>query len=112
MDVLANFAQAFHRLVFKEGGKTFLGLAGGILPTLITLMTAVNALIKFVGQERINNIAQIAGRHTMLLRYTVMPVLAVFLFNKPYGLYLSGVFYQKNTNLLFMTLPFPLFIRS
>jgi len=69
MDVLANFAQAFIGL-FQEGGNTFLGLAGGILPTLITLMTAVNALIKFVGQERINNIAQVAGRYT-ILRYTV-----------------------------------------
>lgn len=81
MDALANFAQAFIGL-FQEGGKTFLGLAGGILPTLITLMTAVNALIKFVGQERINNIAQVAGRYT-ILRYTVMPVLAVFFLTNP-----------------------------
>lgn len=81
MDVLANLAQAFIGL-FQEGGKTFLGLAGGILPTLITLMTAVNALIKFVGQERINNIAQTAGKYT-LLRYTVMPVMAVFFLTNP-----------------------------
>ncbi|HHV18566.1 MAG TPA: PTS sorbitol transporter subunit IIC, partial [Thermoanaerobacterales bacterium] len=33
MDALANFAQAFIGL-FQEGGNTFLGLAGGILPTL------------------------------------------------------------------------------
>jgi len=81
MDVLANLAQAFIGL-FQEGGKTFLSLAGGILPTLITLMTAVNALIKFVGQERINNIAQTAGKYT-LLRYTVMPVMAVFFLTNP-----------------------------
>ena len=81
MDALANFAQAFIGL-FQEGGNTFLGLAGGILPTLITLMTAVNALIKFVGQERINNIAQVAGKYT-ILRYTVMPVLAVFFLTNP-----------------------------
>ena len=81
MDVLASFAQAFIGL-FQEGGKTFLGLAGGILPTLITLMTAVNALVKFVGQERIDNIAQTAGKYT-ILRYTVMPLMAVFFLTNP-----------------------------
>jgi PTS system glucitol/sorbitol-specific IIC component len=81
VEVLANFAQGFIGL-FQEGGKVFLNLAGGILPTLITLMTAVNAFIKFVGQERINNLAQNAGKYT-LLRYTVMPVLAVFFLTNP-----------------------------
>jgi len=81
LDVLANFAQAFIGL-FQQGGQTFVGLVGGILPTLITLMTAVNALIKFVGQDRINGIAQAAGKNT-LLRYTVMPLLAVFFLTNP-----------------------------
>ena len=81
MDACANFVHAFIGL-FQEDGKTFLGLAGGILPTLIALMTAVNALIKFVGQERINNIAQVAGRYT-ILRYPVSPVLPVFFLTNP-----------------------------
>lgn len=81
MDALANFAQAFIGL-FQEGGKQFVGLVSGILPTLITLMTAINALIKFIGQDRINGIAQTAGKNT-LLRYTVMPVLAVFFLTNP-----------------------------
>lgn len=81
MDVLANFAQSFIGL-FQQGGQTFLGLAGGILPTLITLMTAVNALTKFVGQDRINGVAKAAGKNT-ILRYTIMPVLAVFFLTNP-----------------------------
>lgn len=81
MDALASFAQTFIGL-FQEGGKQFLGLAGGILPTLICLMTAVNALIKFVGQERIDKVAQTAAKYT-LLRYTVMPVMAVFFLTNP-----------------------------
>lgn len=81
MDALANFAQAFIGL-FQEGGKSFISVVGGILPTLITLMTAVNALIKFVGQEKIDRIAQTAGKYT-ILRYTVMPVLAVFFLTNP-----------------------------
>ncbi len=81
MDALANFAQAFIGL-FQEGGKQFLGLAGGILPTLICLMTAINALIKFIGQENIDRVAQSAAKYT-ILRYTVMPVMAVFFLTNP-----------------------------
>ncbi len=81
MDALANFAQTFIGL-FQEGGKQFLGLAGGILPTLICLMTAINALIKFVGQENIDRVAQSAAKYT-ILRYTVMPVMAVFFLTNP-----------------------------
>lgn len=81
MDALASFAQAFIGL-FQEGGKQFLGLAGGILPTLICLMTAINALIKFIGQENIDRVAQSAAKYT-ILRYTVMPVMAVFFLTNP-----------------------------
>lgn len=81
MDALASFAQTFIGL-FQEGGKQFLGLAGGILPTLICLMTAINALIKFIGQENIDKVAQSAAKYT-ILRYTVMPVMAVFFLTNP-----------------------------
>ncbi|GAQ24511.1 MULTISPECIES: PTS glucitol/sorbitol transporter subunit IIC [Tepidanaerobacter] len=81
MDALASFAQTFIGL-FQEGGKQFLGLAGGILPTLICLMTAINALIKFIGQENIDRVAQSAAKYT-ILRYTVMPVMAVFFLTNP-----------------------------
>ncbi|HAF49731.1 MAG TPA: PTS sorbitol transporter subunit IIC, partial [Synergistaceae bacterium] len=53
MELLANFAQAFIG-VFQTGGETFVGLLTGIVPTLVCLMTAVNALVKFVGEDRVN----------------------------------------------------------
>ncbi|MDI6601231.1 PTS glucitol/sorbitol transporter subunit IIC [Calorimonas adulescens] len=81
MDVLANFAQGFIG-VFQEGGKTFVGFLSGIVPTLVTLMTAVNALVKFVGEERVNRWGEAAGRYT-ILRYTVMPIMAMFFLTNP-----------------------------
>lgn len=81
MNALTSFAQSFIGL-FQEGGKTFLDFAGGILPTLIALMTAVNALVKLVGEERVNKIAKVASKYTVL-RYTVMPFLAVFFLTNP-----------------------------
>lgn len=89
MDALARFAESFIGL-FHEGGAVFLSLAGGILPTLIVLITAVNALIRIIGQDRVDRIAQFAAKN-IFLRYTVMPVAAVFFLTNPMA-YTMGKF--------------------
>lgn len=81
MELLASFAQAFIG-VFQTGGETFVGLLTGIVPTLVCLMTAVNALVKFVGEDRVNRWGESASR-VAPLRYTVMPVMAVFFLTNP-----------------------------
>lgn len=89
---LANLAQGFIGL-FQKGGEQFMGLMTGILPTLIVLMTAVNALIKIIGEEKIERIAKAATRN-MITRYTVFPVLAVFFLTNPMC-YSFGKFLQE-----------------
>jgi len=89
VDFLAGFAEAFIGL-FQEGGKTFVGLVSGILPTLITLITAVNALIKIIGQEKVDGIAKFASK-SIFLRYTIMPVASVFFLTNPMA-YTMGKF--------------------
>lgn len=81
MTALANLAQGFIGL-FNEGGKTFMGLATGILPTLIVLITAVNALIKIVGEDKVENVARAATKN-FITRYTIFPVLSVFFLTNP-----------------------------
>ena len=76
MDRLARLAEGFIGL-FQAGGENFLGLLTGILPTLIVLITAVNALIQIVGEGKIEKLAKFAGRN-VVTRYTLMPVLAMF----------------------------------
>ncbi len=78
---IANLAEGFIGL-FRQGGETFMGLMTGILPTLIVLITAVNALIKIIGEERVNNLAKSASKY-FLTRYTVFPILAVFFLTNP-----------------------------
>ena len=48
MDTMVSFAQTFIGL-FNTGGQTLAGWVTGIIPTLICLLVAMNALIKMIG---------------------------------------------------------------
>lgn len=92
MEALAHGAEWFIGL-FQKGGEVFLGLAGGILPTLICLIVAVNALIRIIGPERVDRFARrMTGN--VVLRYTVLPVLAVFFLTNPMA-YTFGKFLEE-----------------
>ena len=82
---LANAAEKFIGL-FQAGGEVFQGLVVGIIPTLIVLLTAVNALIRMIGPERIDKLGEAAGRPGIQwypVRYLVLPVLSVFFLTNP-----------------------------
>jgi PTS system glucitol/sorbitol-specific IIC component len=68
--------------MFNEGGKTFMGLFTGIIPTLVVLLTFTYALMKFIGEERVTRVIQFASKYT-LLRYTLMPILSLLLLTNP-----------------------------
>ncbi|MDN5352316.1 MAG: glucitol/sorbitol system component [Clostridiales bacterium] len=80
-EVLSSIAEAFIGL-FQAGGETFMGLVTGILPTLIVLITAVNSIIKLVGEERVHKFAQLTTKN-FITRYTILPLLAVFFLTNP-----------------------------
>ncbi len=85
MQFLANLASGFIGL-FQKGGETFASLVTGIVPLLIVLMTAVNALVALIGPEKIDGIAKKAGGEGIQyypLRYVVLPFLACFFLTNP-----------------------------
>jgi glucitol/sorbitol PTS system EIIC component len=84
-ETLGQWAENFID-VFRQGGETFVGLVVGIIPLLIVLLTAVHALIKLIGPERIDRVGEMAGRPGLRyypIRYLVLPVLAVFFLTNP-----------------------------
>ena len=81
MELIAGLANGFIEL-FKAGAATFTGWVTGIIPLVVIMMTAVNSLIKLIGEDRVNGIAQIATKYT-ITRYTVLPVLAVIFLANP-----------------------------
>lgn len=83
--ILAGWAESFIG-AFQAGADTFVSLVVGIIPLLIVLLTAVNALIRLIGVERIERLGVIAGRPGLQyypLRYLVLPVLSVFFLTNP-----------------------------
>lgn len=82
---LANAAEWFIGL-FQAGGEVFMGLVIGIVPLLVVLLTAVNALIRLIGPEKIDKLGEMAGRPGIQwypVRYLVLPVLSVFFLTNP-----------------------------
>ncbi|MBS3972730.1 MAG: PTS glucitol/sorbitol transporter subunit IIC [Erysipelotrichia bacterium] len=81
MDFLVELAEGFIG-IFNAGGGVLTSLVTGILPTLIVLLTFVNAIIALIGEERVTNFARLMTKN-IVLRYTVFPVLAVFFLTNP-----------------------------
>lgn len=85
MDSLVWLAEHFIGM-FQQGGEVFVGLVTGIVPLLIILLTAVNALIALIGVERINKVGEWAARPGLIfypIRYLVLPVVSVFFLTNP-----------------------------
>lgn len=85
MDFLVQAAVWFIGL-FQRGAEVFVSLVTGIIPLVIVLLTAFNALIALIGQERIDKIGEAAGKEGlryMPLRYLILPVVAVFVLTNP-----------------------------
>jgi PTS system glucitol/sorbitol-specific IIC component len=85
LGTLATAAEDFIK-VFNKGGSVLLSLMGGILPTLIVLLTAVNALVRLIGPEKIENLGKAAARPGIQwypVRYIVLPFVAVFVLTNP-----------------------------
>ena len=98
IDALATFATHFIG-VFNAGGENLMGLITGIIPTLLVLMTAVNALVKFIGEDNVANFAQKCTKYS-ITRYTIFPILAMFFLTNPMA-YSFGRFVEERYKVSF-----------
>ncbi|RYL89332.1 PTS glucitol/sorbitol transporter subunit IIC [Sporolactobacillus sp. THM7-4] len=81
MDILVGLAKGFINL-FQTGGKTFMGWMTTIVPLVLMLLVAMNALISLIGEEKINKLASKSSGNP-LLRYMVLPFLGAFMLANP-----------------------------
>lgn len=81
MNYISKFAEGFMHL-FQLGGETFISWMTGIVPVVLMLLVAMNALIAFLGEERVNRIAQ-ASTKNPVSRYMILPFISAFVLGNP-----------------------------
>ncbi|MEX2785303.1 PTS glucitol/sorbitol transporter subunit IIC [Streptococcus sp. H49] len=79
--------------IFQAGGEQFVSYLTGIIPLLVALLTFTNALIALIGRERVNQFMRASAKYTVL-RYSLMPLLAVLILTNPMA-YTFGQFLQE-----------------
>ncbi len=84
MDFIVNLASGFMNL-FNLGGAQFVSWVTGIIPTIVMLLTLMNAIIALVGDEKIEKVAQVCTGNPVL-RYMVLPFVSAFMLGNPMAL--------------------------
>lgn len=81
MTAISTFANAFMSL-FSAGGETLMGWVTSIIPQVVCLMTAVNSIIKIIGEEKVEKFcSKITGN--FLCRYLILPLIAILCLANP-----------------------------
>lgn len=81
MDFIINFAEGFMHL-FQLGGETFISWMTGIVPVVLMLLVAMNALIAILGEEKVNKLAQVSAKNP-ISRYMILPFISAFMLGNP-----------------------------
>lgn len=81
MDFITNFVESFMNL-FELGGENFMGWMTSIVPKVLMLLIAMNAIIALVGEERMNKLGELSAKNPVT-RYLILPFLAAFMLGNP-----------------------------
>lgn len=84
MDFIVNLASGFMNL-FNLGGQQFVSWVTGIIPTIVMLLTLMNAIIALAGDESVNKLARVCTKNPVL-RYAVLPFVSAFMLGNPMAL--------------------------
>lgn len=93
MNYLSSFAEHFTGL-FQAAADQFVSFITGVIPLVAVMILAVNAVIQFVGEQRVMNFMKKLTKFT-IMRYTILPFLACFFFANPMC-YTVGKFLEED----------------
>lgn len=81
MDYIIKIAERFIN-VFEIGASTFMGWVISIVPVILMMLIAMNALIALIGEEKIYKLAQYSTKNAFL-RYLMLPFFGTFMLGTP-----------------------------
>lgn len=87
MNIVVNGAEKFMDL-FRHGGEVFVDLVSGIVPLLIMLLVAMNAIIRLIGEDKVEKLARKSSKN-VFTRYFVLPIIGTFVLANPMTLSLG-----------------------
>lgn len=90
MSIVVAVANGFIAL-FQAGATVFIGWMKTIVPLVLILLVAMNALIALIGEKRINSFAKVCAK-SPFLRYMILPAVGVFMLCNPASLTLGRFF--------------------
>lgn len=93
MNLIVKFAEWFMTL-FQSGATTLVGNITGILPLLAVIITVLNALMSFIGEERVARISKYASK-SIFIRYTIVPILFTFTTGSPTNFTMGKLLEEK-----------------
>jgi glucitol/sorbitol PTS system EIIC component len=93
VEFITSLADGFMQM-FRTGGETFMDLVTGIIPLLIMLLVAMNALVRIIGEERVERLAVKSGKNPFT-RYFVLPIIGTFVLANPMTLSLGRFLPEK-----------------
>lgn len=80
--------------LFEAGADVFIDFMTGIIPLLVVLLTFTNAVVSFIGEDRVDRWIKKSSRF-IVLRYTLMPILSILLLTNPMA-YTFGQFVEEH----------------
>lgn len=81
MNIIVSFAEGFMNL-FQTGADVFISWMGSIVPLVLMLLVAMNALISMLGEERVTSLARVSASNPVT-RYMVLPFISAFMLGNP-----------------------------
>lgn len=81
MDFIVKFAEGFMNL-FQTGADVFISWMGSIVPLVLMLLVAMNALISMLGEEKVTTLARISASNPVS-RYMILPFISAFMLGNP-----------------------------
>ena len=101
MNHITKFAENFMKL-FQLGGETFISWMTNIVPLVLMLLIAMNTLIAFLGEEKVNSLAKISAKNPVSpddYGYMILPFISAFMLGNPMSISM-GRFCQNIINLV------------